>query len=74
MKIIRDKKTLTVLSKIFGFIFDSKNFYVVDSGNLEFNGNIETVEKHIEAKKQFNEQGYELKYFDGCFYPFIVEK
>lgn len=62
MKPIKDRKLLRHLSNIHGFKYDEAYGYVTDSGNLE------------EDRSGLQKDGFDLKYFDGCFYPFIVRK
>jgi len=60
MTIIKDLKILKRLSEKFNFKIDNDFKYIVD----------DTVANIEEMKKE----GYFIKYFDGCFYPFLVKK
>jgi hypothetical protein len=59
MEIIKDVKTLNLLSKKIGFKYDKKFRYITDYNFLE------TTFLH-------NNKRYKIKYFDGCFNPFLI--
>ena len=62
--IIKDLKTLNKINKQIGniFIFDKKHKYI----------NSPTYYP-LDIDRTLNKLGYEVKYFDGCFNPFIVK-
>lgn len=63
--IIRHKSTLKKLQKIFNIVYCECYGYIIDSANIE--------NDQTEYKKLLS-IGYDLKYFDGCFYPFITKR
>lgn len=63
MVIVKDLRILKPLSKKFDFEYDPKHRYVTKS---------DSIEENFRTKKELQKAGYDLKYFDGCFYPFIV--
>lgn len=63
MRIITDGRKLRHLAKKFNFEYDKKYKYIISDGWNNWH------EFSIALKKY----GYAVKYFDGCFNPFIVE-
>ena len=66
-KIIKDFRILKVFNKHFGFIFDP--IYKYDIGNAYI------TLKGLSTNKEFyyKDKCYKLKYFSGCFMPFLIE-
>lgn len=64
MKVITDGRTLNSLQKKVNFTYDAIHKYVIIRAGLFKQDKIEQGLKPL---------GYSLKYFDGCFYPFIVK-
>ena len=64
MKVIKDKRTLNAIKKA-GFIKEPKycTFPRVD----------ETQKKYSIFGFSFNDKQYKLKYFEGNFYPYLIE-
>tara|TARA_Y100001973_G_scaffold105501_1_gene178924 strand:- start:513 stop:710 length:198 start_codon:yes stop_codon:yes gene_type:complete len=64
MKIIKDKRTLNAIKKA-GFIKEPKycSFPRVD----------ETQRKYFIFGFSFNDKQYKFKYFEGNFYPYLIE-
>ena len=62
MKIIKNINTLKSLQKKlnFEFAFDLEYKYILSDFPLK-------VERHLRTL------GYDIKYFSGCFYPFIIQ-
>lgn len=60
-KIIKDGRMLKHFINKYGFIFDSDYKYCIDTKNKDFN------------ILQYKNKLYSLRYFDGCFYPFLCE-
>lgn len=68
---ITDGRKLYNLSKKYGFIYDKEYKYI----NLHYwkNGSgyyFSSVENEVAFKKA----GYELKYVNGCFSPYVFKK
>jgi hypothetical protein len=63
--IIKDLRILKRIEKQFGCKFDRKERYCTSSGQLE---------SKWDERLKLVKLGYDLMYFDGCFYPFLVKK
>ena len=63
--IIKDLRILNRIGKKHGIVFDRKFRYATDSNKIEH---------HYKAREELQKDGYDLKYFDGCFYPFLIKK
>ena len=59
--IIKDGRTLKALARKFNFEYDRKFKYITNDDNIYYN-------------QDFKNQGYFIKYFSGCFYPFICKR
>lgn len=59
MQVITDLRTLKAIGKRFNLQFDKKFKYNI---GLDFYGTIE-----------YKGRKFKLKYFDGCFYPYLIE-
>jgi hypothetical protein len=71
-EIIKKKKILNAVAKKYSLQFDKKHGYY--TGNTYTNGKGECLsrfEDHIDIGDRYV---YQLKYFDGCFNPFLVRK
>lgn len=73
MKIITDTKTLKFIHIETGLVFDKKYKYCVSS--------VKDISKAEHAESPYTNGlnhlkhlGYSLKYFDGCFHPFLVKE
>ena len=64
MSIIANLKELKRIEKKFKCKFDHKHRYCTDSGEIENN---------LSVQRELAKEGYKLKYFDGCFNPFLVD-
>jgi hypothetical protein len=62
MTIVKDLRILKRVGEKHGCVFDRTHRYCTDSGKIE-----------TTARRELQKDGYDLKYFDGCFYPFLVE-
>tara|TARA_R110001592_G_scaffold69612_5_gene213636 strand:- start:1105 stop:1302 length:198 start_codon:yes stop_codon:yes gene_type:complete len=64
MKIVKDKRTLNAIKKA-GFIKEPKycSFPRVD----------EVEQKHFIFGFSFKNKKYKIKYFEGNFYPYLIE-
>jgi hypothetical protein len=60
--IIRDRRTLGSVARKTGINFNSVFGYCDDTKD------------DYEMNKLLEPLGYKLKYFDGCFYPYLVKK
>lgn len=61
-KIITDLRFLDSFGRVYNMVFDKKYKYC-------------TVDDSIpcRAMKEYKGHIYRLKYFDGCFYPYLVQ-
>lgn len=59
MEIVRDLRTLNAICKKYGLACDKEFKYITNS-------------KGISGKIYINNKEYMLKYYDGCFYPYLV--
>lgn len=59
-KVIKDLRVLNPLSKKYGLLIDSEFKYVLNDVSLK-------------TKRDLKVLGYEVKYFSGCFYPYVVK-
>ena len=60
MEIIKDLRTLNALAKKYQLNFDKKYKYCLNCENLT-------------KKFYINQKEYQLKFLDGCFYPYIIK-
>ena len=60
MEIIKDLRTLNALTKKYQLNFDKKYKYCLNCDELT-------------KKFYINQKEYQLKFFDGCFYPYIIK-
>ena len=60
MEIIKDLRTLNALTKKYQLNFDKKYKYCLNCDELT-------------KKFYINKKEYQLKFFDGCFYPYIIK-
>jgi hypothetical protein len=60
MEIIKDLRKLKKFEKNFNMKFDKTFKYCINQGNYS------NISNKIE--------GYQLKYFSGCFYPYIIKE
>lgn len=63
--IIKDLRVLKRIEKEFGCKFDREHRYCIDCVTLDSNWN---------ERLRLERLGYDLMYFDGCFYPYLVKK
>lgn len=57
-EVIKDYRILKKFIKKYDMQFDKKYKYCICEGNFE---------------NDYNVGGYKLKYFSGCFYPYLVK-
>lgn len=60
MKIIKDLRTLNKLAKKFNLSIDKEYKYILNDYSLQ-------------TERELKKEGYKIKFFDGCFYPFICK-
>ena len=61
--VVKNLRTLKRIGKIHGCVFDTKFRYCTDN----------KIEHNWKARQALRKDGYDLKYFDGCFYPFLIK-
>ena len=59
MNVTKNGHTLRKASKKYGFTYDKKHKYIISDPSI--------TQRHA-----LRDDGYELRFFDGCFYPFLV--
>ena len=59
--IIKDLRILNKLSRKYHLIVDKQFKYILNDLTLK-------------EERELKKQGYNIKYFSGCFYPFIVKE
>lgn len=62
--VVKDLKVIAKIEKKFQSEFDREHLYCTDSG---------TIENNLSSSRELKAMGYQLKYLDGCFYPFLME-
>ena len=65
-KIITDGRKLLMLSKKYGFTYDSKHKYLTDTNTL--------LSKYGYSGFTHNNQKYTFMYFSGSIYPYLVQQ
>lgn len=60
-KVIKDGRVLKHFTTKYGFIFNNDYRYCIDTKNKDF------------ELLTYKNKTYSLRYFDGCFYPFLCE-
>ena len=63
MKVIKDKRTLNAIKKA-GFIKEPKYCFFP---------RVDETEKSRIGSFSYNDKKYKIKYFDGNFYPYLIE-
>lgn len=58
--IIKDARMLKGICKEFGMEYDEDYRYITNDGALTF------------GSKFYKNETYKLKYFSGCFYPYLI--
>lgn len=66
MKIIKDLRTLNAIAKKYRLNFSKTHKYYL--------GRAHKKGESLPYSFEHNNKKYELKYFDGCFNPFLVTK
>lgn len=66
-KIIKDLRILKAIGFKEGLIFDRKFKYYVGNTYLNFFG------EYLKSYYIYKNKKYTLKFYDGCFNPFLVE-
>ena len=67
IKLIKDLRILNAIGKKEGLIFDKKFKYYIGDTYLNFLG------EYLKSEYNYKNKVYELKYFSGCFNPYLVE-
>jgi len=73
-EIIKDKKILNAVAKKYSLEFDKKHGYYTGDAYMNGKGEyLSTFEDNMVIGEWYGHV-YQLKYFDGCFNPFLVRK
>lgn len=66
-EIIKDLRILNAIGKKEGLIFDKTFKYYIGDSYLNFFG------EYLKSYYNYKNKKYSLKYFDGCFNPYLCE-